>query len=233
MSSNSPDSENTVFAHLQADLHALAADLRLEANIRKARENPGIGEAARRVRIARLSDVRAQVEAQLSQMGEQVNSLAAIVIRTPEGLSAVYMNPLFSFATPIRQAAGPGEEVKPAVQKETTAKDHMIDCAQQLDIETKDHLKVSIVNVSEGGTNVFIQVAHEPLKGWLKVVELVAEDGVMKELETGIEVYMKDGKAEINNCPTGILKVVVPGGRSASFCTDEFHGEQHSDERAL
>ena len=222
MNSNNTDRGESVFARLRADLHALAAESRLDANIRRSREDPGVGEAARRIRTARLRDVREQVEIKLAKMKEQIDILSAIVVRTPEGLSVAYMNPDCRFTEPMKQAAGPGA-AEPAIQETSTPTDQIIDGVRQLDIEAEDYAKVSVVSVGKEGANVFLEVMYPPLEGWLEMVELVAENGNVKEKKTGIEVYMQDGKAEISNCPTGILKVLLPGGRSILFCIDTLH----------
>ena len=50
--------------------------------------------------------------------------------------------------------------------------------------------------------------------------ELLAAKGVVKEENTGIEARLKDRKVRLEDCPYGILKVVVPGDRSIKLCLE-------------
>jgi len=160
---------------------------------------------------------RAQTRAKklLADMGQELSSIAAVIVETKDGLITAFRQAGYVFGKPVPVMFGRkaklGEDYSGAYALQT-----------EEEIKSPQGVKLSIVRVPDRGIDIYVEVTKSPLEGWVKLSRLLAKNGVPKEQDTGIKVRLKDGKARLEDCPAGLLKVITPGAgdRAVTFYLD-------------
>lgn len=149
----------------------------------------------------------AKAKSALAAMGETLFSVAAVIVREKDGLITAFIHPECDYEEPELVMVGKGEPKQDDLKAKPQVKLK----------KGNEGLNLSIVHVPDRGVDIYLEVTKPPMEGWVRLVQVFAEDGVAKEKDTGIKVHLKDGKARLVDCPDGKLKVVAPGDRSISF----------------
>ena len=181
------------------------------ARIREAISAARSSEVATTVLERALTDA----ESLLAAMGQKLTSIAAVVVATKQGLLMAYRNTKeYGFGLPLEPVVV-GKEIEH--EKDISKQDSLGKCSPYYEINTQEGLKVSINQVPERGFDIHVEIIEPPFEGWIKLVRIVADKGVVREEDAGIKVPLIDKKARLVDCPTGALRVIAPGDRSVPF----------------
>ena len=152
-----------------------------------------------------------EAEQTLAGMGLELPSMAAVIAATKQGFLTVYRN-IEKYVcgpppVPVLAALGIKSEKVPKADE----LERSLPC---LEIDSREGLRVLIVQVPGRGSDVYIDVTEPPFEGWVRLVQFVPHEGKAQEKDLGIKVRLADGKARFEDCPLGALKVVASGDGS-------------------
>jgi hypothetical protein len=155
----------------------------------------------------RLARIREAIST-AKQMKGKITSVVAAIVRKAGGLVADFLQPRCRQIElePVLL----GEDIGEQVSAEKRA-------LPRVQLETPEGVRLSVVDVKDRGTNIYVEMADKSVEGWVKLFRLVLLEGKQQQKDTGIQGYLKDGRAELVNCPDGTLRISGPGGLSVDL----------------
>jgi len=158
-----------------------------------------------------LARARAQARAVLNAAGREPSSIAAILVPTDEELALAYENAAYKIMGPPKLVAASVREVS---RSEVDVTDQR-PMSRPIEIVSDAGFKVSVVLVPDSTIYASITVSKPPLDGEVILWKYASDRQAWKE---EVAVPLSRGKASIDGCPDGLLKITLSENRELSFC---------------
>jgi len=160
-----------------------------------------------------LACARARAETLLKAMGQELSSIAAVLVPDEGKLAIAFENAAYSIlgqAQPVMAGEEETSELRPGAARGKLS-------SRRIEIRSGADLKVSVVCVPDRGVDLHIETLEPTLEGRVILSRFVDDSRGPREEDTGIVVSLRGGKGRIEDCPSGLLRLIFPNGRDLSF----------------
>jgi hypothetical protein len=146
-------------------------------------------------------------------VGKPLSSIAGVVVKLRDGLVSTMEEWRRTEMVFAGQPVMLGEEQTLGEEQEEPARVSL----PTIELKPDDGLSISIIHLPDGQLD--IEVATEPaMEGRVRLFRLVPIEGGSHEEPTGHSRRLEEGRAQLRNCPEGILKIAWPDGRETVIC---------------
>jgi hypothetical protein len=214
------DDERQVFRWLAASPRAEETLSRIrramaEAGVANPIEAAEADEAPEPAAVIVVRRVRERFRSLLDQLSDELAAAAAVVVNLGNGLVGAA-----GAAEPRLLGAPAGLTLDAQNHKsgETTPESGV----PRIDIPPIAGLAASVIFIAADRTDILVTASDPPVEGRVRLVRLVESAGGLVEEDTGIDGYLRGNEpARLEECPTGILKIIAPDGRQLVVCLGE------------
>jgi len=169
--------------------------------------------ASRPSEVSVLDTARQRAADVLAKMGEDIASVAAVILDTGDRLVSASAD-LASGEPEVAAAPatlGPnGLGAEGGVPGEVSG--------QKIEKRGPKGLTVVIVRTPNGKIDLHVRLSEAPTEGDVRLLKLVLKEGAVEEQETYLDQPLRNGRAVLKGCPHGEYKIIAPGGRQMVLC---------------
>lgn len=205
----SPRAEDTLFRIRQAMAQAGVA------NPIEAEEADEVVESVQTVVLRRVGQ---RFRSLLGLLSDELAAAAAIVVNLGDGLvgamGTVGAAEHEMLETPAAVMLD-GKTSEPAAPTQGSG-------VFRIDIPPVAGLAATVIFVAADRTDILVTTSDPPVEGRVRLVRLIESAGKLVEEDTGITAYLRGPEpARLEECPTGMFKIIAPDGRELVVCLGE------------
>lgn len=145
-----------------------------------------------------LACARAAAKRLTEAVGVGVTEVSCFIAKAERGLTSLFPSPELLIAQPVML----GDERKPGENAPSLGK--------RIDLPDKGGLRVSVIHAPGGSVTLRVRAMTPPNQGEVRVTAAVEEKAQAEK----VTAWMREGRADIEDCPMGLLMVEAPGNRT-------------------
>ena len=147
--------------------------------------------------LVKIACAKAAAKRLTEAVGMTISEITGSIVKTERGLAALFPSPELLIAQPVMLGDAHGvSQTAPALGK-------------RVDLPEKEGLRVSVTHAPGGVVNLTIRALNPPDQGEVQVTATVEVKGQPEK----ITAWMRGGRADIEDCPIGLLRIEAPGNR--------------------
>lgn len=167
--------------------------------------------------LVKVACARAAAKRLATTAGLKLSQINGFVARIGRGLFPVFPTPELRIAQPIMLGGERGKD------------DSAAPLGRRVDLPEEKGLQISLIYTPDGAVDLVISANSEPVQG---VIRLEVESAKANQGWRPFRTWMRNGRARIEDCPSGLLQLKAPGDRIQRFCLYDLEQLQ-SDEEEL